>query len=304
MCVNQTFVYVERGWRWEKIPKACGVCWQCKLFRVNDYVGRALCEASVSDWTVALTLTYAPRDDLADKVLTPRHFQSFIRAMRKTYPLRYLVAGEYGSLKGRSHFHCILFGRGVNRPQIPHREKYTLGPVSSGPKAKSPWPHGHVFADWSADAKSLRYVCKYLLKDTDRRQSWFSLSKKPPLGSAFFEERAAEYARLGAFPTSFEYKPPGGDGAQFFMTGATRRYFLLRLLRQDMPVDQLNEWVRLAFEKVDRWQFRKLCEEASREAGWSERQWQKLLADYNDAEVDKVPLHLDRLAQVASEGEF
>ena len=246
MCQSPSWVYKACAPVPTKISVACRKCWQCKSNRVNDYVGRALAEAQTSDWVLALTLTYAPRSDLADKVLTPRHFQTFMKLVRRgNYNARYLVAGEYGSLKGRAHFHAILFGKG-QKPEIPQKQNCHI----------ESWPHGHVFADWTGDEKALRYVCKYILKE-DQREGWFSLSKKPALGHAYFQKRAKRFAELGAFPSSFCYMPPGGSkNREYLMTGATRRDFLETMCvewqkTRPLELSRLSEWVRNAVEKRD-----------------------------------------------------
>ena len=110
MCINPSFIWVQCGPKWEKQPVGCKACWRCKRNRVNDYVGRCLAEAAVSSHTCVVGLTYAPRDDLADKLLQPRHFQLFMKLLRRAgHKVRYFVAGEYGDEKGRAHFHAILF---------------------------------------------------------------------------------------------------------------------------------------------------------------------------------------------------
>lgn len=246
MCITPSYIYVERGPTWERQPVPCKKCWSCRTNRVSDYVGRGLAEASVSDWTVALTLTYAPRDDLADKVLTPKHFQDFIRSIRKRgHRVRYLACGEYGDLKARAHFHCILFGKG-QRPQIPQKKNCHV----------ASWPHGHVFADWDQDEKALRYVCKYLLKN-EAGKYWFSLSKKPPLGAEWFQAKAERHVELGVLPRSFDYLPPGGDRRRpYLMTRVTRRDFIAAvydLWIKHRPFDRakLSEWVCHALEQLE-----------------------------------------------------
>lgn len=245
MCTKPSWVYKHEAPVPTKIPVACRQCWQCNLNRVNDFVGRSLCEAQASEWVVTLTLTYRPTNELSDKILTPRHFQTFMKAMRDRHKCRYLVAGEYGSLKGRAHFHAILFGQG-KKPLIPQKQNCHI----------DEWPHGHVFADWNADERALRYVCKYILKD-DEKQGWFSMSKKPPLGHAFFQRRAAWYAKHGVFPRSFTYAPPGGSkNREYLMTGATRRDFLETLVtewekQRPVELERLSEWVTNAVEKRD-----------------------------------------------------
>jgi hypothetical protein len=244
MCQNPSYIRKAESPLPSKIPVPCRKCWQCKSNRVNDFVGRALCEASTSDWVLTLTLTYRPQDDLSDKVLTPRHFQNFIKLLRVSCPkTRYLVCGEYGELRGRAHFHVILFGKG-KKPEIPNKINTHI----------HEWPHGHVFADWSADEAALRYVCKYLLKE-DGKQSWHSLSKKPSLGAEFFARRARRYVELGTMPSSFEYLPPGGSSKRpYLLTGATRRDFLNALVQgweENRPLERamLSEWVLKVLER-------------------------------------------------------
>ena len=255
MCITPNFIWVERGASYEQVQAACRKCWQCRSNKVSDYVGRALCEASTSDWVLTLTLTYAPRDDLADKVLTPRHFQQFIRSLRmRGHSIRYLVSGEYGELKGRAHFHCVLFGLG-NKPTISDIDGLARPIPNKKNFHHDAWPHGHLFADWDADEKALRYVCKYILKYDDQ-SSWFSISKKPPLGAAFFSQKAKEAIFHRVLPSSFEYLPPNGQrGRSYFMTGATRRDYLLEISRGLMlshpeQLSMVSEWVGLALEKA------------------------------------------------------
>ena len=248
MCLFPTKVEVSRAGKWQDVPVPCGHCWQCRSNHVSDFVGRCLCESSVSDWTVTLTLTYADRADLADKLLTPRHFQKFIRSMRKRgHSLRYLVAGEYGALKARAHFHCVLFGRG-RPPDLPHKRRSWL----------DAWPHGHVYADWGVDDRSIRYVCKYVLKGArSNPDGWFSMSKKPPLGHAWFLKKAQQHVDSGVLPSSFEYFPPGGQkGRPYMMTGAVRRDFLAAVVdgwRDSWPFDydRCSDWVLASMAKAD-----------------------------------------------------
>lgn len=267
MCISPSFIWVQRGPGYQKQPVACRQCWRCKRNRVNDYVGRCLAEAATSEWVVTLTLTYAPRDDLADKVLHPRHFQLFMKRLRKLgHEVRYFVAGEYGSLRGRAHFHCILFfNNSLPALSVPfYNPEHLSNPQGSAsfsrgiPGGKKmvhvrEWPHGHVAADLNADERALRYVCKYLLKE-DKQNCWFSMSKKPPLGAEWFARKAAVAVELGTvLPSSFDYLPPGGDRAKpYYMTGATRRDYLNAITTDPRYKAVMSEWVLKSFEKHER----------------------------------------------------
>jgi hypothetical protein len=261
MCISPNHIWVNRGPKWEQQPVGCRQCWRCKQNRVNDYVARCMAEASTSAHVCTITLTYAPRDDLADQVLHPRHFQLFMKLLRRAgHVVRYLVAGEKGDLKGRTHFHALLF--------FTHVEPLAIGadvPSYGAPDAPfclqvpnkanvhiREWPHGHVRVDWSASEKSARYVCKYLLAE-NKNNAWFSLSKKPPLGAAWFAKRADLAASLGVLPSSFEYIPPNGSrDKSYLMTGATRRDFLNRITIDPADKPRMSEWVCKTFEKHER----------------------------------------------------
>lgn len=267
MCQGNSFVWLQRGPKWEKQPVPCRKCWQCRQLRFNDYVGRSLAEAAYSERVCTLTLTYAPRDDLADRVLHPRHFQLFMKLLRRAgHKVRYLVAGEYGDLRGRAHFHAILFFQHL-ASQEPHRDYYNRDHLAD-PWASNPfsdqipqmrmshireWPHGHVLADWNSDERSIRYVCKYILKDTERKESWFSLSKKPPLGAAFFAEKAETARASGVLPSTWNYLPPGADKARRYpITGATRRDYLNAVTQDPNDKPRMSEWTLKTFEKHER----------------------------------------------------
>lgn len=262
MCINPSFVWVQRGPNYEQQPVACRQCWRCRQNRVNDYVARSLAEAAVSAHVATITLTYAPRDDLADKVLHPVHFQRFMKLLRWSgHKVRYLVAGEYGDLKGRAHFHALLFfsemasGDGVPAYNADHLQRPETSARFSVqiPQRRMvhirEWPHGHISVDWSASEKSIRYVCKYLLAE-DKNNAWFSLSKKPPLGAAWFARKAARAVDLGVLPSSFEYLPPGGNKSKpYMMTGATRRDYLNAITTDAADRGRMSEWVQKTFDK-------------------------------------------------------
>lgn len=267
MCINPNSIWVLNGPKWEQQPVGCRQCWRCKKNRVNDYVGRCLAESATSVATCAITLTYAPRDDLADKVLHPRHFQLFMKLLRRAgHKIRYLVAGEYGDEKGRAHFHAILFFSELQPSEDGKAPFYNwdhLSDPSTSPRFSDlipsmqnlhirEWPHGHVYADWSASEKAVRYVCKYLLKE-DKNNAWFSLSKKPAIGYQWFQEKAAMARELGVLPSRFDYLPPGASKDRpYLMTGATRRDYLNSITTDPALRHRMSEWVAKTFDKHHR----------------------------------------------------
>lgn len=305
MCISPSHVWVQRGAEWEKVPKPCGDCWRCRENYISDYTGRCLAEAATSEAACVLNMTYAPREDLADKVLYPRHFQDFIRALRKRgHKVRYLVAGEYGELKGRAHFHAILFfkvlkARPVKRPVPFYNWDHIQEPETSGPFCRevphnemchiSEWPHGHVTCDWDFRDKAVRYCVEYLRKD--RENSWFSVSKKPPLGAEWFAQKAAIARELGVLPSKFEYAPPGAEpGKRYLMTGATRRDYLAACKPELHSTDRMSEWVLKTFEKHKLAAWRKRLDElplSEKEAAFEE-QLQELQERRNARQLNRI----------------
>lgn len=188
---------------------------------------------------------------------------------RAGHKVRYLVAGEYGDLKGRAHFHAILFFThleplGDRGPMPRYKDDYASGtsPDDWGPFCREiphkrmihirEWPHGHIKVDWSASEKSARYVCKYLLAE-NKNNAWFSLSKKPALGAAWFAKKAEKARELGVLPSTFEYMPPGGTkGRPYLMTGATRRDYLNAITTDPAMRERMSEWTRKTFDKYER----------------------------------------------------
>jgi hypothetical protein len=269
MCLNPSSVWVQRGPKWEQTPVPCKLCWRCKQNRINDFIGRSLAEAAVSAHSCAITLTYAPRDDLADKVVTPKHFQLFMKLMRRAgHKIRYLVAGEYGELKDRAHFHAILFFTHIEpsgRPAPSYMGDLIRFPENFQPFSRDipsmhmvhikEWPHGHVKVDWSVDDRSIRYVCEYVL--TDKKTGWLSMSKKPPLGAEWFARKAQRALEFEVMPSGFEYLPPNGRSDKpYLMTGATRRDYLKAIYKALKPKDRtLSEWVLKSLDKVRKWEF-------------------------------------------------
>ena len=302
MCYNPSTLNLSSG-AVQKI--SCGKCGRCIQRHINDYVGRSLAEASLSRAALCITLSYrndfdGGRYDLADKVINPHHFQLFMKRLRKGgHKCKYLVAGEYGELKGRAHFHALIFFR----DKVPEWPELPVG--DDGKPARvhiDQWPHGHVTIDWHIDHRAARYVCKYLHKDLQKGtgQRWLSVSKKPPLGAEWFAHKAANHIRQGVFPTSFQYNPPGAKpGQKHLMQGAIRRDFIAAILEgwNGMPpLDRADEWVRHAVERY--WL---QCQKRDAERLYKEEP--ERVAEMQTAEItgrhgpDIEPMALERLDQ-------
>ncbi|MBB4952252.1 hypothetical protein H4S14_000294 [Agrobacterium vitis] len=182
---------------------ACRVCWQCRETKVDDWVGRNIAESKTATASHVVTLTYGQdmttgdTDHIRASVLTYSDVQKYLKYLRSDgFPVRYFVVGEYGSMKGRAHWHIILYWQD-SVPDHVLRENFI----------EKHWPHGWSYWDKSTP-EAVRYACKYLLKDAadEEKQGWGPMvSKKPPLGHEYFKRLAHEYLEAGLSPQTLFY---------------------------------------------------------------------------------------------------
>lgn len=152
-----------------------------------------------------MTLTYGKGragdvDHERAAVLTYSDIQKFLKLLRRHgYPVRYFIAGEYGSKKGRAHWHAILYWQD-KKPDVLKRENMMY----------EHWPHGWSFWDEVSPATVL-YCAKYVQADKtdDARQGMIRMSKKPPLGTEYFQGLAEKHVQQGIAPQALDYTFPG-----------------------------------------------------------------------------------------------
>lgn len=214
---------------------ACRLCWQCRERKIDDWVGRCIAERQTAQACHMVTLTYGrdadgEADHLRAALLTYSDVQKFFKKLRKDgYPVRYLVVGEYGSLKKRAHWHAVLYWQHKIPPYVLDKRfdfKY--------------WDHGYAYFQSAADDR-LRYMCKYITKDTaEKHQHHLSCSKKPPLGDAYFRKLAEKYVAQGIGPRDLSYHfdirslgdPTKIRRKKFMMSGATAVNFLAHFCKK------------------------------------------------------------------------
>lgn len=207
---------------------ACRKCWQCCERKVDDWVGRNIAEGKTAKAAHVVTLTYGEDlsiggvDHIRAAVLTYSDVQKFLKYLRvEGYPVRYFVVGEYGSMKGRAHWHIILYWQGAV-PEHTLRENFMW----------KFWPHGWAYFD-KMSPEAIRYACKYVMKDMqdDYRQGFGPMpSKKPPLGDAYLRRLAKQYVDAGLSPQNLFYSFPevlGRDRKpkQFLLGGVSATNF-------------------------------------------------------------------------------
>lgn len=217
---------------------ACRICNICVENAAWDWVGRCLAETRTSVATHSVTLTYGRDKDGIDRheratVLTYSDVQIWLKRLRNNgYPCRYLIAGEYGTLKGRAHWHGIIFWQ-KTVPPIKLYQRYW----------DDMWTHGHMV--WKKPEPShVKYCCKYIRKDAKDKnaQSKFTFSKNPHIGGEYFEQKARQMVKEGLVPRDAFYTFPE---ARMKKTGRLRKFFL-----KDTARDKFMEaWCRAYQER-------------------------------------------------------
>lgn len=224
---------------------ACRYCWQCKANRVNDLVGRCIAEQTSSAASYAVTLTYAGNGP-ETAMLRYRDIQLMLKLIRrKGYAVRYIVAGEFGTKKGRAHWHAVLFFSCIGPTGPMPIPRIGNGPwdIRIGERFNwHPWPHGFAFFQ-QPDYGGFAYVLKYALKDQDQDVSkgHLAMSKKPPLGHEFFMARAAQYVEQGLAPQDLFYS----FGNVFDAKRKRRRFLIQGVTRQNFLTEFETRWREL-----------------------------------------------------------
>lgn len=225
---------------------ACRICWQCRLTRVEDWTGRCIAESKTSYRTLVCTLTYGEDDhyqvDHAKAhLLTYSDVVSYLKLLRKHTGggVRFFVTGEYGSKKGRAHWHMIAFFEKAVPPNLELERRYMHHwRTEEQAMARSRnarwgllWRHGWSY--WKeGHPDEIQYALKYVTKELETGgEKAFGLSKSPPLGTAYFVLEAQRYVQQGLSPQDLYYRFPEvvdreGKSRWFKLAGASAYGFL------------------------------------------------------------------------------
>lgn len=172
----------------------CGQCVGCRLERSRQWAIRISQEASLYDNNCFITLTYT--DQYCPKSLDLRHFQLFMKRLRKKYGngIRFFHCGEYGALYGRPHYHAALLNF-----DFPDKKLYKIKNGFNYYLSESLadlWPYGiHLISDLTFDSAGYiaRYVLKKLTGDVaadaykDKKPPYVTMSRRPGIGYPWIE---------------------------------------------------------------------------------------------------------------------
>lgn len=216
----ESYISYETGEVPQYFDLPCGKCINCRKSQANQWRIRIMMEAQDydPDDMCFLTLTYdqehLPYTKSGKPTIKYEDFQNFINYLkiyikRKTGvqpKIRYFVAGEYGGIGNRPHFHVILFGYNFFENAYYSTSGQSGEMLFSNEFIDKAWHRG-IANFGRVSAKSAQYVAQYTVKKLvqdykkdDRCEPLIQMSRRPGIGNKFILEHKEEiYQSKGAF---------------------------------------------------------------------------------------------------------
>lgn len=161
----------------DQLPAGPGQCGRCTVPHV---VEGSLCVSLFQDFVKRLRKSLEYEDEHG-KVVRP--------------PVRYYHCGEYGDLRGRPHYHALLFGHDFADKKL-HSQR-NGNSVYTSDQLSALWPFGFsVIGDVTFE--SAAYVARYVMKKVTgekadahyngRAPEYVTMSRRPGIGATWIRE--------------------------------------------------------------------------------------------------------------------
>jgi len=193
---------------------SCGRCIGCRLQRSLDWAGRLVHELRFHEESAFITLTYDEDHLPPGGSLDIKHFQDFMKRLRRRLgytKLRFFHAGEYGEKRGRPHYHAIIFGHSFFKDAYDVEVSDRGDRTWQSPLLNETWPVG-INRVGSVSFESCAYVARYITKKITGPQAsshyeklnertgelfqlkpeYCSMSRRPGIGSLHVEQLLSE----------------------------------------------------------------------------------------------------------------
>lgn len=199
----------------------CGQCIGCRLERSRQWAIRCMHESQMHDFSSFVTLTYNDNTLPEDHSLDYRHFQLFMKRLRKHFAhkrLRFYMCGEYGENTQRPHYHACLFSAFF-------ADRRKIGELPSGsdlytsPTLEQLWGYGNVSIG-DVTFESAGYVARYITKKVTGPNADQHYELMDPLSGEIYN-RTPEFSRMSLKP---------GIGATWFQRYKSEVYPLDRVV--------------------------------------------------------------------------
>lgn len=165
---------------YEEIVLPCGRCTGCRIDRSKQWAVRCVHESQQYYNNCFITLTYNEDHLPENNSLVKKHFQDFMKRLRKKFsgideiktidrfgkpslarPIRFYHCGEYGSKENRPHYHACLFNF-----DFPDKEFWTIKQGNRLYTSKildEMWGKGYCIIG-DVTIQSAAYVARYIMK--------------------------------------------------------------------------------------------------------------------------------------------
>jgi len=238
-------------------------------------------EAQLHSESCFITLTYNDDHLPADHSLDVRHFQLFMKRLRKHFSsktIRFYHCGEYGDTYRRPHYHACIFGFDFDDKVLFNRGEHSLYVSET---LTNLWGMGHAtIGELTFD--SAAYVARYIVKkfknsdeekklahysriDTDTGEIFFlkpeytTMSRRPGIASHFVRKYSNDiYSKDSVIVNETRCKPPKFYD-RTFEHDFPERFSLVKLSR--VRVDKKTAKCRLFENSADRLAVREECTE-------------------------------------------
>lgn len=266
----------------------CGRCIGCRFDLAEGWGIRCHHEAKMHPGgTVFVTLTFDQEHLPRDMSVRREHAVAFIKAIREAVkPLggsidSHFGSAEYGSLRGRPHFHFLLYGW-----NFPDRKIYKMQRgfyLYESALLSKAWPFGRALLG-TVTFKSARYCAGYAMKKVGPKSKLFAkqytrqsevdgeyyrvepefaaMSRQPSLGHRWFDKFQSDvYPRDECIIEGHRRKPPRfydklleARDPEAFAKLKRKRLRDALAKKEDRTKERLKVREELFLARVDRWE--------------------------------------------------
>jgi len=142
----------------------CGQCVGCRLERSRQWAVRCVQEAQLHEENCFITLTYSDKNLPAGGTLVKKHFQDFMKRLRRFMDgerISFFHCGEYGEKSRRPHYHALIFGMDWPDKQVYKRSP--RGDVYTSKALERLWGWGFCTTG-ALTFESAAYCARYVMK--------------------------------------------------------------------------------------------------------------------------------------------
>lgn len=184
-----------------KIIIPCGKCFECKVSKANEWATRCYLESKIYKQNCFITLTYnnkkipkikgkytLKKEDLTKFKKSLR--EHLYRKFKKRVKIKTFECGEYGTEKGRPHYHMLIWGYRPEDLKYFKQNKYGNKYYTSK-EIKKIWGKGFIIIG-NVETESANYVARYIRKENkkdyiDIEPAYCNMSRKEGIGKKYWE---------------------------------------------------------------------------------------------------------------------